>query len=107
VVDPGKIESFCRLHHIQQLALFGSVLREDFLPTSDVDLLTEFEPGHRPGLAFFAMQKELSSILDRKVDLNRARFLSPYFREHVPAEAEVQYAAPYGADHIAWKRGRF
>ena len=94
VIDQNKIEAFCRRHHIRQLALFGSVLREDFLPTSDVDVLVEFEPGHLPGLAFFAMQKELSSILDRKADLNTARFLSPYFREHVLAEAEVQYAAP-------------
>jgi predicted nucleotidyltransferase len=106
VIDQNKIESFCRLHHIQQLALFGSILREDFSSAGDVDLLAEFEPGHRPGLAFFAMQKELSSILDRKVDLNRARFLSPYFREHVPAEAEVQYVALLGADHIAWKKGQ-
>ena len=70
VIDPGKIESFCRRHHIQQLALFGSVLREDFLPISDVDVLVEFKPGHLPGLAFFAMQEELSSILGREVDLN-------------------------------------
>jgi predicted nucleotidyltransferase len=94
LIDQNKIAAFCRRHHIRQLALFGSVLREDFLPTSDVDVLVEFEPGHLPGLAFFAMQKELSSILDRKVDLNTARFLSPYFRERVLAEAEVQYAAP-------------
>lgn len=93
VIDQNKIEAFCRLHHIQQLALFGSILREDFSSAGDVDVLVEFEPGHLPGLAFFAMQKELSSILNREVDLNTARFLSPYFREHVLAEAEVQYAA--------------
>jgi len=94
VIDPGKIESFCRRHHIQQLALFGSVLREDFLPTSDVDVLVEFKPGHLPGLAFFAMQEELSSILGREADFNTVHFLSPFFRERVLAEAEVQYAAP-------------
>ncbi len=93
-IDPEKIESFCRRHHIQQLAFFGSVLREDFLPISDVDVLVEFKPGHLPGLAFFTMQEELSSILGREVDLNTVHFLSPYFRERVLAEAEVQYAAP-------------
>ena len=54
----------------------------------------EFEPGHTPGLAFFGMEQELSEVLGRKVDLNTPQFLSPYFREKVLAQAEVQYAAP-------------
>ena len=53
--------------------------------------LVEFEPGHIPGLAFFEMERELSEILGRKVDLNTPGFLSPYFRENVMVEAEVQY----------------
>ena len=93
IVDCEKISDFCRRHHIRKLALFGSVLREDFKPDSDVDVLVEFEEGHIPGLAFFSMERELSEILNHKVDLNTAQFLSPYFREHVLAEAEAQYVA--------------
>jgi len=87
------IARFCRAHHIQQLALFGSVLREDFHPDSDVDVLVEFEPGHIPGLAFFAMQEELSHLFGRRVDLNTLDDISPYFRDAVLREARVEYAA--------------
>ena len=93
-VPKDRIADFCRRHHIQRLAFFGSVLREDFGPNSDVDVLVEFEPGNVPGLAFFSMENELSEILGRKVDLNTPQFLSRYFREEVLAEAQVQYAAP-------------
>jgi uncharacterized protein len=86
-----KIAEFCKRHHIRQLSLFGSVLRDDFRPESDVDILVEFEPNHVPGLAFFAMQDELSEILGRPVDLNTPNFLSPYIREEVKAQALVQY----------------
>lgn len=75
------------------LALFGSVLRDDFRRDSDVDVLVEFEPGHTPGLEFFSMQDELSGIVGQKVDLNTPNFISPYFRERVMAEAEVLYDA--------------
>ncbi len=92
-VDQEKIADFCRRHHIRRLALFGSVLREDFTPESDVDVLVEFEPGHVPGLAFFGMERELSELLGRKADLNTEGWLSSYFRDEVLAEAEVQYAA--------------
>jgi predicted nucleotidyltransferase len=91
-IDRRGIAEFCRRHHIRKLALFGSVLRDDFGPNSDVDVLVEFEPGHVPGLAFLSMQEELSKILGRKADLNTQGFLSPYFREQVLSEAEVQYA---------------
>ena len=92
-VNKHEIERFCRRHRIRRLALFGSVLRDDFGPDSDVDVLVEFEDGHVPGLAFFAMEAELSKILGRKVDLNTPQFLSRHFREEVLAEAEDQYAA--------------
>ena len=69
-VPRKKMGAFCRKHHICKLAFFGSVLREDFSPTSDVDVLVEFEPAHIPGLSFFAMETELSAILGRKVDLH-------------------------------------
>ena len=86
-----KIAEFCRRHHIRKLAVFGSALREDFRPDSDLDLLVEFDPEHTPGLAFFGMEQELSELLGRKVDLNTPQFLSPYFRDKVLAEAEVRY----------------
>lgn len=92
--DRIRIADFCRKHHIRRLALFGSVLRDDFGPDSDVDVLVEFEPQHVPGLTFFAMESELSEILGRKVDLNTPQFLGKYFRDQVVAEAEVQYVAP-------------
>ena len=89
-----KIAEFCRRHHIRKLALFGSVLRDDFGPGSDLDVLVEFEPDHIPGLEFFSMEAELSRILGRKVDLNTPQFLSRHFRQQALAEAEVQYVAP-------------
>jgi hypothetical protein len=92
-VPKEQIAQFCRKYHIRKLALFGSVLREDFGPGSDVDVLVEFEPEHIPGLAFFSMEAELSEILGHKVDLNTPQFLSRYFREAVLGEAEVQYVA--------------
>jgi predicted nucleotidyltransferase len=88
-----KIADFCHRHHSRKLAVFGSVLHGDAQPDSDLDVLVEFEPGHVPGLAFFGMEQELSELLGRKVDLNTPQFLSPYFRDTVLAEAEVQYAA--------------
>ena len=92
-IDKQQISEFCRRHRVSRLALFGSVLREDFTSDSDVDVLVEFEDGHVPGLAFFAMEQELSEILGRKVDLNTPKFLSRDFRDDVLATAEEQYAA--------------
>ena len=90
-INQERIEGFCRRHHIRRLSLFGSVLGEDFTPGSDVDVLVEFQPGRVPGLAFFAMERELSEILGYPVDLNTAGFLSPHFRARVLAEAETHY----------------
>jgi predicted nucleotidyltransferase len=92
-IPKERITDFCRRHHIRKLAIFGSALRDDFGPDSDVDVLVEFEPGHVPGLAFFGIEQELSAILGRKVDLNTAGFLSPEIRKVVLKEAEVQYVA--------------
>jgi predicted nucleotidyltransferase len=91
-IDRRQLAEFCRRHHIRRLAFFGSVLRDDFGPESDVDVLVEFESGHVPGLGFFSMEEELSRILGRKVDLNTPGFLSPHFRDEVLAEAEIGYA---------------
>jgi predicted nucleotidyltransferase len=86
-----RIAEFCQRHRVQRLSLFGSALRDDFRPDSDVDVLVEFEPGAQPGLAFFAMESELSGIIGRRVDLNTIGFLSPHFRDQVVAEAQAQY----------------
>ncbi len=86
-----KIAGFCRRHHIRRLSVFGSALRDDFSPDSDVDVLVEFEAGNEPGFAFFDMQDELSELLGRKVDLNTPNFLSRYFRDAVLEGAEAQY----------------
>ena len=92
-IPKDRLAEFCRKHHIRKLALFGSVLRDDFRNDSDIDVLVEFSPNHIPGLAFFAMEQELSEILGRKVELHTLQFLSPYFRDKVMKEAETQYVA--------------
>ena len=92
--DGEKLAAFCRRNHIRRLALFGSVLRDDFGPDSDVDVLVEFREGHVPGLIRLAhMEHELSELFDgRKVDMRTPEDLSRYFRQDVLAKAEVQYA---------------
>ena len=93
-VPQHQLAEFCRRHRIRTLSLFGSVLREDFRPDSDIDVLVEFEDGHAPGLLGIArMERELSEILGgRRVDLRTPEDLSRYFRLEVLAKAEVQYA---------------
>lgn len=90
-IPTEEIAAFCRRHHIRRLALFGSVLRADFTPESDLDVLVEFEAGYVPGLAFFGMESELAHLLNRKVDLNTPQFLSRYFRDEVQREAVIVY----------------
>jgi predicted nucleotidyltransferase len=92
-VDKNRIAAFCREHRISRLALFGSVLREDFRPDSDVDVLVEFEIESIPGLFGVArLERELSVLFSgRKVDLRTPQDLSRYFRQSVLKEAEVQY----------------
>ena len=84
---------FCRHNHIRKLSFFGSVLREDFGPESDVDVLVAFEPGHTPGFAFMAIREERADIIGHKVDLNTPQCLSIYYRDEVLREALVQYVA--------------
>ncbi len=88
-----RLAEFCKKHHIQRLAIFGSVLRDDFGPESDIDVLVDFEPGRTPGFfKLFDMEDELSSLFGgRKVDLRTPQDLSPYFRDKVVGNAEVQY----------------
>jgi uncharacterized protein len=92
-IPKSALVAFCRTHHIKKLALFGSVLRPDFNPESDVDVLVEFEPGHVPGLAFFGMEFELTGLIGRQVDLQTPQFVSRYFRDSVLKEAQTQYEA--------------
>lgn len=87
-VDREAIADYCRRRHIRRLALFGSVLRDDFRPESDVDVLIEFEPGAKVGLKFFTIQRELSELLGRTVDLNTPQDFSRYFRDEVLQEAQ-------------------
>jgi predicted nucleotidyltransferase len=91
-IDKGKIADFCRKNHITRLALFGSILRDDFKPESDVDILVELEPGHKIGfMGMASMEIELSEMVGRKVDLRTPSELSDYFRNEVLSKAEVQY----------------
>jgi predicted nucleotidyltransferase len=90
-IDSSAVASFCRRNHVRRLAFFGSVLRDDFRPDSDVDVLVEFEPGHIPGLLFFSMEAELSRMLGRQVDLHTSASLSRHFRDQVLREAEPVY----------------
>lgn len=93
ILPKEKISHFCKRNHIQKLALFGSVLRGDFRPDSDIDILVEFDPAHTPGLIRLAgMEIELSEILGRKVDLKTLQDLSSYFQTEVLKSSEVQYA---------------
>ncbi len=88
-----KIGEFCKRNHIRKLSLFGSFLHGDSRSDSDIDLLVEFDPAYIPGLFKFAhMERELSEIIGRKVDLRTPQELSKYFRAEVISEAEVQYA---------------
>jgi predicted nucleotidyltransferase len=92
-VDKARIAAFCRKHGIRSLATFGSVLRPDFGPNSDVDVLVEFEPGSVPSLLGVArLERELSGLFGgRKVDLRTPEDLSRYFRQRVLEEARLHY----------------
>lgn len=93
-VDREAVAAFCRKHHIASLALFGSVLRDDFRPDSDVDVLVEFQPGHVPGFEFVRIQQELSTLMQgRTVDLVTPKFLNERIRGHVMAVAQPLYVA--------------
>jgi hypothetical protein len=85
------IERFCQKHHIRSLAFFGSAVREDFGPDSDIDVLVSFESDYIPGFDFFLIQAELSELLGRQVDLQTANFLSPEIRRSALAEAVTAY----------------
>jgi len=92
-IPKERIAEFCHRHHIRKLALFGSILRDDFRPDSDVDVLVEFQAGCVVGLMRMAgIQRELSDLLGRNVDLRTPEDLSRHFRDEVVRTAAVQYA---------------
>jgi predicted nucleotidyltransferase len=93
-IPKDRIAEFCKRNRVRRLSLCGSVLRKDFGPDSDVDILVEFEPGARIGLIRLSgLEIELGNIVGRKVDLNTPGFLSKYYRDQILAEADVQYDA--------------
>ena len=93
-IDTRAIADFCHRHRITKLSLFGSVLRSDFSPNSDVDVLVEFEPKAVVGYMDLAdMEIELSEFLGHKVDLRTPAELSRYFRQQVQDTAEILYAS--------------
>ena len=92
-IPQAKITDFCRRNQVKSLALFGSVLRADFRSDSDVDILVEFQPEARIGfMAMSRMQRELTELLHRPVDLVPKDGLKPLIREAVLADTEVVYA---------------
>jgi len=91
-IPKEKIEEFCRKNHIAKLSFYGSILRDDFGPKSDIDILVEFEPGRVPGLLTMAgLEIELGEMLGQKVDLRTAAELSRHFRDEVLREAVEQF----------------
>ena len=88
-----ELSYFCKRHSIRKLSLFGSVLRDDFGADSDIDVLVEFDADAKVGLRFFSIERELSELFGRNVDLNTRGFLGKYIRDNVLAEAEVHYDA--------------
>ena len=92
--DSEKIAAFSRRHGIRKLSLFGSILREDFRPDSDVDVLVEFGPEGTPSLLDLGgMLMELTDMLGRQVDLKTWGFMSDRVRRQVERERRVEYAA--------------
>jgi predicted nucleotidyltransferase len=92
-IPTDAIAAFCRRNRIRKLSLFGSILRDDFGPESDIDVLVEFEDGATPGLRFFGMGDELSDILGRPVDFLTSKWISERFVGDVMAQAEPIYVA--------------
>ena len=93
-IDTESIKALCQRYQVHELALFGSAVRGDFNPTSDVDVLVEFAPEAQVGfITLSRMQRELSAILHCRVDLVPKNGLKPKIREAVLSSAQVVYAA--------------
>lgn len=94
-ISENKIAQFCRDHKISEFAIFGSVLRDDFSPTSDVDVLVTFTPDCRYSLFDLAIiQEQLQTIFNREVDLvEKASLKNPFRKKEILDHMEVIYAA--------------
>jgi len=93
-IDHERIVEFCRRNRVLRLSFFGSVLRADFGPASDVDVLVEFEPEATVGyFSMSSMEQELTEMFGRRVDLRTPNELSRYFRAQVLADAQEEYVA--------------
>lgn len=93
-ISKDKLADFCKKNHIRKLSIFGSAIRGDLQPDSDIDLLVEFEQGLTPGLfSIVRIEMEFAEMLGRKVDLRTPEDLSQYFRDEVVRNAELQYQA--------------
>jgi uncharacterized protein len=94
-IDKTTIKNFCKKHHIVKLALFGSILRDDFDDNSDIDIIVEFADGHIPGFfGLFEMEDEFTKLLGgRKADIRTPQDLSRYFRDEVLNTMDVEYEA--------------
>jgi predicted nucleotidyltransferase len=93
IIPKEELAGFCRRNGIRRLSLFGSALRDEFRPDSDIDLLVEFEPGRRIGfIALAGLEADLSSLFGHTVDLRTPQDLSGYFRDDVLASAQLLYA---------------
>lgn len=92
LIPRDQVAAFCQRNHVRRLALFGSVLRDDFTEDSDIDILVEFEPNHPVGfLGLAGMEIELSRILGRRAEIHTVPGLNPHFRDEVLQAAETQY----------------
>lgn len=93
-IDHERIVGFCRRNRVRRLSFFGSVLRDDFGPASDIDVLVEFEPEATVGyFSMSRMEQELTEMLGRRVDLRTPKELSRHFRDQVLADAQEEYVA--------------
>ena len=92
-IPTDEVADSCRRHHIRKLALFGSVLRDDFRPDSDIDVLVQYEPDYPVGFRIFEMEQELSRIFGgHRVDIVNEKFLNRRLRHSILRETQVQYA---------------
>ena len=92
-IDEERLAEICRQFHVQELALFGSVLRDDFRNDSDIDVLVEYEPDAVVGLFHhFKLEEALEQVLGRNVDLIPKGGLRSILKDEVLRTAEIIYA---------------
>ncbi len=91
-ITEGQLAEFCRKHHIQRMSVFGSVLRDDFGPESDVDFLVEFEPDSHLGWGIVGVCDELEKLIGRHVDVVNPKYLKQRIRKNVLESAQLVYS---------------